>query len=120
MPIVTHLVIRFFLELAALAGAIAVGASAGNPPLGFAGGAIAGVGFVAIWALWIAPRARFPLAPMTRHLIGTGVMLAVAVGLILVGQPTLGEVLFAAVVANAVLLVVTNNIRDQGAGVRRR
>ena len=117
---VTHLVIRFFLELASLAGAIAVGASAGNPPLGFPGGAAAGVAFVAVWALWIAPRARFALAPMPRHVIGTALMLAVAVGLIVVGQPTLGEVLFAGVAANAVLLVVTDNVRGQGMGGTRR
>lgn len=113
---VTHLVIRFFLELAALAGAIAVGAAAGNPPLGFPGAVIAGVAFVAVWGLWIAPRARFPLAPMARHLIGTTLMLAVAVGLIVVGQPTIGEVLIAAIVANAVLLVMTGNVRNQGTG----
>ncbi len=112
----THLAIRFFLELAALAGAVAVGASAGDPPLGFPGAVVAGVAFVAVWGLWIAPRSRYPLAPMARLIIGTALMLAVAVGLILVGQPTIGEILAAAIVANAVLLVVTKNVRVEGMG----
>jgi hypothetical protein len=116
MPRVTHLVIRFFLELAALAGAIAVGASVGNPPLGFPGGVLAGVAFVVVWALWIAPRARFALAPMARLVIGTAIMVGVAIGLIVVGQPTIGEILVAAVVANAVLLVLTHNVGIEGAG----
>jgi hypothetical protein len=112
----THLAIRFLLELAALAGAVVVGASAGNPPLGFPGAAVAGVAFVAAWGLWIAPRARFALVPMARLLVGTALMLAVAVGLILVGQPTAGEILVAAIVANAVLLVVTKNVDPAAAG----
>ena len=116
MPPVTHLAIRFLLELAALAGAVAVGASVGDPPLGFVGALVAGVAFVAVWGLWIAPRARFALAPMARLVVGTAVMLAVAVGLILVGQPTIGEVLVAAIVANAVLLVLTGKVHVQGTG----
>jgi hypothetical protein len=110
----THLAIRFVLELAALAGAIAVGASAGDPPLGFAGAVVAGVAFVAVWGLWIAPRSRFPLPPMARLIVGTALMLAVAVGLVLVGQPTIGEILAAAIVANAALLVVTKNVHPPG------
>lgn len=112
----THLAIRFFLELAALAGAVAVGASAGDPPLGFPGAVVAGVAFVAVWGLWIAPRARFALAPMARLIVGTALMLAVAVGLILVGQPTIGEILVAAILANAALLVVTKNVDAPGTG----
>lgn len=111
----THLAIRFLLELAALGGAIAVGASAGNPPVGFPGAVIAGVAFVAVWALWIAPRARFALPPTSRLIVGTALMIAVAVGLILTGQPTIGEVLVALTLANAVLLVATGNVHVQGA-----
>ena len=112
----THLAIRFLLELAVLAGAIAVGASAGNPPFGFSGAVVAGVGFVVAWALWIAPRARFALSPTARLVVGTALMLAVAVGLVVTGQPTIGEILGAAIVANAVLLRVTGVYRDTGAG----
>ena len=112
----THLAIRFLLELAALAGAVAVGASVGNPPLGFPGAIVAGVAFVAVWALWIAPRARFALEPTARLVVGTALMLAVAVGLVLTGQPTIGEILGAAIIANSVLLRVTGVYRETGAG----
>jgi len=111
----THLAIRFLLELAALAATVAVGASIGSPPLGLAGAVFAGVAFVAIWGLWIAPRARYALSPTARIVIGTLVMLAAAVGLVVTGQPTLGIVLVAAVIANAILLVVTGTYRDTGA-----
>jgi len=111
----THLAIRFLLELAALAATIAVGASIGDPPLGFGGAVFAGIAFVAIWGLWIAPRARFALSTSARLVIGTLVMLAAAAGLVFTGQPTLGFVLIAAIVANAVLLVVTGAYRDTGA-----
>lgn len=111
----THLAIRFVLELAALAGAIAVGASAGSPSLGFPGAVVAGVAFVAVWALWIAPRARFALPAMARLVAGTVLMLAVAVGLILVGQPTIGIVLLAAVLANGILLGLTGAYLGTGA-----
>jgi hypothetical protein len=47
--------------------------------------------------------------------IGTLVMLAAAAGLVLTGQPTLGLVLIAAIVANAILLVATGAYRETGA-----
>jgi hypothetical protein len=102
-----HLAIRFVLELAALAGAGIVGVSAGSPALGFVGGALGLAAFAVVWGLWIAPRARFTLAPIARLVVGTGLMLGVAIGLIFVAQPTLGEILLAATGANAVLLVGT-------------
>jgi hypothetical protein len=105
-----HLAIRFILELAALVGAGVVGATAGAPPFGLAGAVAAVAAFAVVWGLWIAPRARFALAPTLRLLIGTLLMLAVAVGLVLVAQPTAGEVLIAAILANAVLLLVTGNV----------
>jgi hypothetical protein len=106
MRAMTHLVIRFLLEVAALAAAGVVGASAGSRPLGFVGGLVAVGAFVVVWGLWIAPRARFTLAPMARHVIGTAIMLAAAIGIVLIGQPTLGEVLAALILANAVFLVI--------------
>jgi hypothetical protein len=110
----THLAIRFFLELASLIGAAVVGASAGDPPAGPLGGLAAAVAFGVIWALWIAPRARFALSPMARHLIGTGIMVAVAIGLVLVGQPVVGEILIALILANAAFLVTGGHVRGVG------
>jgi hypothetical protein len=110
----THLVIRFVLELAALVAVGIVGASVGSPRLGLVGGLGAVVAFVVGWGLWIAPRARFALAPMARHLIGTAIMVAVAIGLVLVGQPVVGEILIAAILANAVFLVIGGQVRSPG------
>ena len=114
MGITTHLVIRFFLELASLIGAAVVGASAGNPPAGPLGGLAAAVAFGVIWALWIAPRARFPLGRRAQLAVGTALMLAAAAGLVLVGQPLVGEVLVALILANAVFLVIGGHVRNQG------
>lgn len=115
MGISTHLVIRFFLELAALVAVGVVGASAGDPPLGLVGGLGAVVAFVVVWALWIAPRARFALPSMARHVIGTAIMVAAAFGLVLVGQPLVGEILVALILANAVFLVIGGHVRSQRA-----
>ena len=115
MGISTHLAIRFFLELASLIGAAVVGASAGNPPAGPLGGFGAAVAFVVVWALWIAPRARFALPSMARHVIGTAIMGAAAIGLVLVGQPLVGEILVALILANTVFLVIGGHVRSQGA-----
>jgi hypothetical protein len=114
MAPMTHLVIRFVLELAALAAAAIVGASAGSPPFGLAGALVAAVGFVVVWGLWIAPRARYALPPMARHLIGTAIMVAAGIGLVLVGQPLVGQVLVGAILANAAFLVIGGQVRSQG------
>jgi uncharacterized protein DUF2568 len=114
MAAMTHLVIRFVLELAALVAAAIVGASIGTPPLGLVGGLGAVVLFVVVWGLWIAPRARFALPPMARHLIGTAIMVGVTIGLVLVGQPLVGEILVALILANATFLVIGGHVRSQG------
>ena len=66
---------------------------------------IAGGGLVVIWALVVAPKARNPLSPMTRWLIGTVLLMVAAVALWTVGLPELA-VLFAVLVAidTAILL----------------
>jgi hypothetical protein len=69
-----------------------------------------------VWALWIAPRARFALPATARMVIGTALMLVPAVGLVLVGQPTIGEVLVGFILANATFLVATGVYRATGAG----
>jgi hypothetical protein len=110
---VIHLVVRFTLELAAVVAAGIVGASVGDPSLGIPGAVVAVLAFAAVWAMWIAPRARRPLAARTRLVVGTALMLAAAVGLVLVGHPTVGEILAAAIAANAVLLAATGAWRLQ-------
>ena len=112
----THLAIRFLLELAALVAAAIAGASIGDPPLGAVGGALVAAAYVAVWALWIAPRARFALLPVARLAVGTVLMLAAALGLVLVGDPVVGEVLVALIVANAAMLAITGAYRATSTG----
>jgi hypothetical protein len=99
-----NLAIRFLLELAAVIAASVTGAGLGTPPFGVVGGIVGATAFVAIWGLFIAPRARFAQSPRVRLIVGTILMELVAFGLIVIGQPTVGAVLAAAVLVNAVAL----------------
>ena len=99
-----NLAIRFLLELAALIAAGVTGASLGTPPFGVVGGLVAAIAFGIVWGLFIAPKARFPQSPRFRLVVGTILMELTALGLIVVGQPTVGALLGAAVLANAVAL----------------
>jgi len=110
-----NLAIRFVLELAALLGAAVTGSRLGMPPFGVIGGLVGGVGFAVLWGLFIAPRARYPQAPRVRLIAGTIVMEVGALGLILVGETTIGAVLAAAILANAVALV-TLGVEDPEVG----
>ena len=100
------LVLRFLLEVAGVAALVWWGIKVGTDDLSRAGLAIiAGGGLVVIWALVVAPKARNPLSPMTRWLIGTVLLMVAAVALWTVGLPELA-VLFAVLVAidTAILL----------------
>ncbi|MFI5293264.1 MAG: DUF2568 domain-containing protein, partial [Candidatus Limnocylindrales bacterium] len=59
---------------------------------------LAGGGLVVIWALIVAPKARNPLSPTTRWLIGTVLLMLAAVALWTVGPQELA-ILFAVLVA---------------------
>ena len=101
-----NLAIRFVLELVALVAAAVTGSMLGVPPFGVVGGLIGGVGFAVLWGLFIAPRARYPQSPRIRLVVGTIVMELAAVGLIVVGETTIGGILAAAILANAVALAI--------------
>ncbi|MFN8518855.1 MAG: DUF2568 domain-containing protein [Chloroflexota bacterium] len=63
---------RFLLELAGVAALVWWGIKVGTDDISRAGLALlAGGGLVVVWALVVAPKARNPLSPMTRWLIGT-------------------------------------------------
>ena len=112
-----NLAIRFVLELAALIAAAVTGSQLGAPPFGVIGGLVGGVGFAVLWGLFIAPRARFPQTPRFRLIVGTIVMELGALGLIAVGELTIGAVLAAVILANAVALV-TLGVEDPEAARR--
>ena len=93
------LVLRFLLEVAGVAALVWWGIKVGTDDISRAGLAIlAGVGFIIIWALIVAPKARNPLSPTTRWLIGTVLLMLAAVALWTVGPQELA-ILFAVLVA---------------------
>lgn len=97
---------RFLLELAAVAALVWWGIKVGTDDISRLGLAVlAGGGLIVVWALVVAPKARNPLAPMTRWLIGTVLLMVAAVALWVVGPQELA-ILFAVLVAidTAVLL----------------
>ena len=101
-----NLAIRFVLELAAVVAAAVTGARLGTPPFGIVGGLVGAIVFVAVWGLFIAPRARFPQTARVRLVVGTMLMELTALGLVVVGSTTLGAVLAAAILVNGIALAV--------------
>jgi Na+/melibiose symporter-like transporter len=100
------LVGRFLLEVAGVAALVWWGIKVGTDDVSRAGLALlAGGGLIVIWALVVAPKARNPLSPMTRWLIGTVLLMVAAVALWTVGPQELA-VLYALLVGidTAVLL----------------
>ena len=101
-----NLAIRFLLELAAVIAAAVTGAGLGSPPFGVVGGIIGALLFGTVWGLFVAPRARFPQSRRVRLIVGTVLMELAAVGLFVVGQPSVAAVFAAAILVNAVALAV--------------
>jgi Na+/melibiose symporter-like transporter len=93
------LVLRFLLEVVGVMALAWWGIKVGTDDLSRAGLAIlAGGALIVVWALVVAPKARNPLSPTTRWLIGTALLMVAAVALWTVGPQELA-VLFAALVA---------------------
>ena len=93
------LVLRFLLEVAGVAALVWWGIKVGTDDVSRAGLAIvAGGALILIWALVVAPKARNPLSPVTRWLIGTVLLMIAAVALWTVGPQELA-ILFAVLVA---------------------
>ncbi len=101
-----HLATRFLLELIGVAAAAYAGwslaAASTLQPVAAVGAASV---LIAAWALIAAPKARNPLAPRTREVIGTGFLLLVAGALAWAGQPAAAAAFAAAVALNQVLLI---------------
>ena len=92
-------VLRFLLEVAGVAALVWWGIKVGTDDISRAGLAIlAGGGLIVIWALIVAPKARNPLSPTTRWLIGTVLLMVAAVALWTVGPQELA-ILYAVLVA---------------------
>jgi hypothetical protein len=87
------LVVRFLLELAALAALASAGIAIVDGPLGW----LLGLGLATLaavaWGLFVAPRARYPLTTPARLGVEIAVFVAATVGLLLAGRPFLAALL---------------------------
>jgi hypothetical protein len=104
-----NLALRFALEVAAVVALVDWGRRATDSEgAGLLLGGGAGVAFVVVWALLVAPRStRSPLDQRTRMLVGSALLLAVAAVAALGGRPLLGAVFAALVLANSAALWAT-------------
>lgn len=98
------LVLRFALELAALAAFAAVGLHAVRGPARFALAAALVLAAAAVWGRWIAPASRRRLADPARLVVEVVFFAAAGVALAATGRWPLGAALTVVAVANAGLL----------------
>jgi len=105
--VIANLALRFIVEL------IGVGALAYSgyqaPTAGVARIAVAvgaPLALVVVWAIVVAPNAANALTQPQRDVIGTVLLVLVAVALAVAGQPTAAAVFGAVVVLNWLLLIV--------------
>lgn len=106
---VANLALRFLLELAGWIGAgyaVFVRTGALDDPLRWAFAIGTSLAVVVAWALTVAPRRENGLSQPQKDMVGTTVLLVVAGGLALAGQPLLALAYAVLVVANAALLLV--------------
>ncbi len=115
----SNLVLRFLLELAGLAALGYVGFQLVDGPVRWVTAVAAPSVLAVIWGLVVAPNASNALAPSVRELIGSALLLAVALGLALAGQPQPATVFAALVLVNTVLLVVLAQAGTSGTEVVR-
>jgi hypothetical protein len=97
---------RFILELVGIALVAWLGAAA--PVSGPARALLVvalPIALIVVWGLVVAPKADNSLPLRARELLGTGLLLAIAGGLALAGQPVPAAAFAAIVVVDQVLLV---------------
>jgi hypothetical protein len=119
MLAVSNLVLRFLLELAGLAALGYVGFQLFDGPVRWVTAVAAPAALAVIWGLVVAPNASNGLAPSVRELIGSALLLAVALGLALAGQTQAATVFAALVLVNTVVLVILGQAGTSGAEVIR-
>lgn len=107
---------RFLLELAGVAALVWWGIKVGTDDISRAGLALlAGGGLILVWALVVAPKARNPLPPLTRWLIGTVLLMVAAVALWTVGEEELAVVFAVLVGIDTAVLLWLDTRRGPGA-----
>ncbi len=98
---------RFLVELVGVASLAYVGAVVpGDVPVRVALGIGLPLALIALWALVVAPQAANRIPRRVRELIGTTLLVLVAGGLVVAGQPGWGIALAAVVVADQALLLL--------------
>jgi uncharacterized protein DUF2568 len=90
----TALLVRFLLELAALAALIATGVGLIGGVVGVVVGLAAAAVAAVMWGLFVAPRARIALPTPARLAVEVVVFAVATPGLIAAGWPLLGGLLF--------------------------
>jgi hypothetical protein len=105
---IANLLLRFLLELCAIAAASWSGYTlgAGFGPVRWLIAVGAALGVIVLWALIVAPTRRNGLSSVRKEGIGTAIMLATAGALAAAGQSSLGIIFGAVIVLNAALLAV--------------
>ena len=99
--------LRFALELAAIAALAVWGwVAGGSGILRYVLAIGTPLLLVVVWAVFIAPNAESPLAPTLRELVGSGLLLAAALLLWLVGFRVAAVVFAVLIVVNTVLMLV--------------
>jgi len=118
---VANLALRFATELAGIAAVAYAGFQVDAPlPVRALAGIGAAVALIAVWAAVVAPSNANGIAPLTKDLIGSLILLFAAAALAWSGQAQLA-IGFAIVVAlnTALLVVLGTDARDQLASVSR-
>jgi Protein of unknown function (DUF2568) len=102
-----NLVLRFLLELCALAGAAYWGSRVSSSTAVNVLVAIAApLALATVWGVWLAPKAARRLQPPMRTIAELAVLGAAVAALVAAGEPLLALILAAAAVANGLLLHV--------------
>ena len=100
----TALLVRFLLELAALAALVAAGVGLIGGPAGWLVGLAAAAAAAVGWGRFVAPRARVTVATPTRLAIEVAVFVLATAGLFAAGWPVVGGVLIGVYVLDRIAL----------------
>ncbi len=113
-------VLRFLLELAGVAAVAIWGIRTGSDD---ATRAILAMGasalLILVWAIVVAPKARNPLAPRVRWLIGSGLLLLAAAALWSVGSPVAAGLFAVLIVVDTVAILALDRPASSGPRIRR-
>jgi hypothetical protein len=101
-----NVALRFLLELAGLIAVVWWALHAADGGAGWALAIVAAVVFIAVWGLFVAPRARYPQRPRVRLVAGTLILLVAALLLAAGGAVVAGAVLASLVALNAIGIAV--------------